>query len=535
LQCSFRVAKISAAPFMKPFLFPVLALLFAFGPANAELTGNTNPPNAKWILWYNKPAANWNEALPIGNGEMGAMVFGSMPGERVQFNEYTIWTGHPRSYAHRGAAAALPEIRKLLADGKQREAEALAMKDFMSEPLYQMEYQPCGDLFIDLAHAEPITNYRRWLDLDSATTITEYESGGVKYRREMIASHPDHAIFIHLTADKPGKITGKVRLTSPHKDATTAASGKDKLILRGEVEPNGISFESIAKTESNGGTVETDNNELKITGADEILIRLVAATNFVNYRDISGDPKIRASKLLENASDKPWQALVKAHAADHQALFRRMDIDLGNSDESTHTTDQRIADYSKGNDPQLAALTFQYGRYLLIASSRPGGQPSTLQGIWNESLKPAWGSKYTCNINTQMNYWPAEPTNLAECTDPLFNALGELVTSGQETAKEQYDAPGWVLHHNFDIWRGTAPINHSNHGIWPTGGAWLCHHLWEHYLFTGDLTFLREKAYPIIKGSAEFFAAYLVEDPATKTLVSGPSNSPEQGGLVMGR
>jgi alpha-L-fucosidase 2 len=211
-----------------------------------------------------------------------------------------------------------------------------------------------------------------------------------------------------------------------------------------------------------------------------------------------------------------------------------MDIHLGNTPESLRPTNERIADYLNGKDPQLAALTFQYGRYLLIGSSRAGGQPSTLQGIWNDSLRPAWDSKYTCNINTQMNYWPAELANLSECAEPLFDALDELMISGRETAREHYAAPGWVLHHNFDLWRGTAPINASDHGIWPTGGAWLCHQLWERYLFTGDQDFLKEKAYPIIRNSAEFFASYLIEDPATKTLISGPSNSPEQGGLVMG-
>jgi alpha-L-fucosidase 2 len=511
--------------------------LLALSPLHAEepvqITGNSAAPAGKWILWYPQPAKSWTEALPLGNGHLGAMVFGSVPTERVQFNEYTVWTGQPRSYAHPGASQHLPEIRKLLFEGKQKPAEDLAMREFMSQPLKQMAYQPCGDLWIDFPGLATASNYRRWLDLDTATHTTEYEAGGVKFRREVIASHPDRAIFLRLSADQPGKLNARVRLTSPHSNSSTTA-GNNRLTLRGQVQTDGIRFESIAKVEATGGSLTEDAGAIQVTGADAIIVRLVAATNFTNFRDISGDPAARAAKLLESASGKSWEKLHAAHLADHQKLFRRMDIDLGTSPESLRPTSERIVDYLKGKDPQLAALTFQYGRYLLIGSSRAGGQPATLQGIWNDALKPAWDSKYTCNINTQMNYWPAEPANLAECAEPLYDALGELMASGRETAKEHYAAPGWVLHHNFDLWRGTAPINASNHGIWPTGGAWLCHQLWEHYLFSGDEKFLKEKAYPLIKGSAEFFAAYLIEDPVTKTLISGPSNSPEQGGLVMG-
>ena len=519
---------------MKHLILPIIGLLLAGQPVCSEVTHPPAPPRAKWLLWYDQPAKNWNEALPLGNGHLGAMVYGTIPNERIQFNEYTVWTGHPRSYANPGSAEHLPEIRRLLFEGKQKPAEDLAGKEFMSLPLGQMAYQPCGDLWFDFQGLDPVSNYRRWLDLDTATQTTEYESDGVKYRREVIISHPDRALFLRISTDKPGKINGRVRLTSPHKDSTTTATGNDRLVLRGQVQAGGIRFESIAKVEAASGSVSTNGGQLEITNADQVLIRLVAATNFTNFRDITGDPAARSAKLLENASGQPWEKLLTSHLTDHQGLFRRMDIDLGNTAESLRPTNERIIDYRKGNDPQLAALTFQYGRYLLIGSSRAGGQPATLQGIWNDSLKPAWDSKYTCNINTQMNYWPAELANLSECADPLFDALGELMISGRETAKEHYAAPGWVLHHNFDLWRGTAPINASNHGIWPTGGAWLCHHLWERFLFTGDQQFLREKAYPILKNSAEFFASYLIEDPATQTLISGPSNSPEQGGLVMG-
>jgi len=519
---------------MKHILLPTIGLLVMAQFATSEVIPNPTPPQAKWLLWYDKPAKNWNEALPLGNGHLGAMVFGTVPNERVQFNEYTIWTGRPHSYAHPEAWEKLPEIRRLLFEGKQKQAQDLAGKEFMSIPLRQKAYQPCGDLWFDFQGLDKVSNYRRWLDLDTATHTTEYEAGGVNFRREVIVSHPDRALFLRISADKPGKINGRVRLTSPHKNSTTTASGNDRLVLSGLVQEDGIRFQSIAKVEATSGSVSEKDNHLEVTNADEVLIRLVAATNFTNFRDITGDPAARSAKLLENASAKPWDQALSSHLADHQGLFRRMDIDLGNSPESLRPTNERIIDYLKGKDPQLAALTFQYGRYLLIGSSRPGGQPATLQGIWNDSLTPPWDSKYTCNINTQMNYWPAELTNLSECADPLFDVLEELVISGRETAREHYAAPGWVLHHNFDLWRGTAPINASNHGIWPTGGAWLCYHLWERYLFTGDQKFLKEKAYPIIRESAEFFANYLIEDPVTKTLISGPSNSPEHGGLVMG-
>ena len=271
-----------------------------------------------------------------------------------------------------------------------------------------------------------------------------------------------------------------------------------------------------------------------MTGATALTIRLAAATNFANFRELTADPGARCAETLAKGADKSWEALKQQHLADHQSLFRRVQLDLGRTEEARRPTDERIAGFAGGQDPQLAALAFQYGRYLLIGSSRPGGQPANLQGIWNESLRPPWDSKYTCNINTQMNYWPAEVANLSECTEPLFSALDDLVLSGRETAKAHYGARGWVLHHNFDLWRGTAPINAANHGIWVTGGAWLSLHLWEHYLYSQDQEFLRQRAYPVMQEAALFFADFLVEDPKTGWLISGPSNSPEQGGLVMG-
>ncbi len=542
---------------------------------NVEFTGLTTAPEAPLCLWYRQAAVEWEEALPLGNGYIGAMVFGGVPTEHIQFTENTVWTGQPHSYAHPGAAKALPEMRRLLFEGrtlevqgldkqkaaaqleaanqqqearakqneakellkaaraKQKEAEDLGLKEFMSEPLRQKAYQPCGDLWIDFEGQNQIAGFRRWLDLDTAVAVTEYKSGGVSFRREVFSSNPDRALCVRLTSDPPGKLDCVVRLSSPHKKSAVTAGG-DTLVLRGEVETNGIRFESRAVLHAEGGSVSAAPEGLRVTGAKSLAIRVVAATNFKNYHDLSADPAARCAALAKQSAGKSWEQLRQAHVADHQALFRRVSLDLGRTPAASNPTDQRVKEFAAGNDPDLVALVFQYGRYLLIASSRPGGQPANLQGIWNDKLRPPWDSKYTCNINTEMNYWPAEVTALGECHEPLFSALDDLAVTGAEVAKVHYGAGGWVVHHNFDLWRGAAPINAANHGIWLPGGAWMATHLWEHYLFTLDKEFLAKRGYPLMKGAAQFFADTLVEDPLTGKLISGPSNSPEQGGLVMG-
>jgi len=547
---------------MKTWIVGCCALIMTAGALHqAEISGETTAPSLPLCLWYRQPAKGWEEALPIGNGYMGAMVFGGVPGERIQFNEHTVWTGQPHSYAHKGAVKALPEIRRLLQEMRklereayrldpkgqskdakeklkqardyQKQAEDLGLKEFMSEPLRQKAYQPCGDLLIEFDDQQSVVNYRRWLDLDSALSVTEYKAGGVTFRREVFASYPDRAIFVRITADQPGKLGCLVRLNSPHKNSQTTASG-NTLTLAGSVEPDGIRFESRASLELDGGTLSVDGNALRVSGARALVIRLVAATNFKNYRDITANPTERCAALLKTAEGRSWDAAWKAHLADYQALFRRVSLDLGRTPAADKPTDERIKEFATGNDPHLATLVFQFGRYLLIGSSRPGGQPANLQGIWNDKLRPPWDSKYTCNINTEMNYWPAEVANLGECHEALFAALQDLSVTGAEVAREHYGARGWVVHHNFDLWRGAAPINAANHGIWQTGGAWMATHLWEHYLFTQDKEFLAQRGYPLMKGAAQFFVDALYEDPLTGWLISGPSNSPEQGGLVMG-
>jgi alpha-L-fucosidase 2 len=489
-----------------------------------------------WRLWYQKPAEKWTEALPVGNGLMGAMVFGGAPECRIQFNEHTVWTGFPRSYARTNAVAVLPEIRKLLFDGKQKEAEELAMRGFMSEPLRQERYQPCGDLFVSLEAAAPYTEYTRQLDLTEGVHTVAFSAAGVYYTQETFASHSDRVLMHRVTSDKPGAVACTVRMTSPHKLSSVRIGPDGRLVLHGQVQADGVAFEAQAavRAEGRGAKVTTEAGRIVVSGADAVEILWTAATNVKAWNQLGGDPAAACEKTLKQAGKRSFEKLRATHVADHQSLFDLASVNLSRTAASAKPTDERLAAFRTADDPDFAALVFQYGRYLLIGSSRSGGQPANLQGIWNDSLTPPWDSKYTCNINTQMNYWPAEVTGLSECHEALFKALDELMVSGRITAREHYGADGWVLHHNFDLWRGTAPINHSNHGIWVTGSGWLALHLWERYLFTQDKNFLLDRAWPVMREAARFYSAFLVEDPVTKSLISTPSNSPEQGGLVAG-
>ncbi len=499
----------------------------------ASLGVAAEPP---WQLWYQKPADTWTEALPVGNGRLGAMVFGRAPECRVQFNEHTVWTGFPRAYARTNAVSVLPEIRRLLFDGKQKEAEALAMRDFMGEPLRQERYQPCGDLFVALSGVPAPTGYTRTLDLSEGVHTVAFSAGGTRYTQETFASHPDFVLVHRVSADRPGAVSCSVRLTSPHKLSETSAKPGGLLVLRGQVQTNGVAFEAqaLVRTEGKGAKLSVEAGRVAVTGADAVEVVWAAATNVKAWDALGADPAAACAKTLARAGKRPYAKLRAAHVADHRALFGRAEIRLPRTAASERPTDERLRAFRAATDPDFAALVFQYGRYLLIGSSREDGQPANLQGIWNDSLTPPWDSKYTCNINTQMNYWPAEVGALAECHEALFKALDELAVSGRITAREHYGAGGWVLHHNFDLWRGTAPINHANHGIWVSGSGWLALHLWEHYLFTQDARFLRDRAWPVMREAARFYSAFLIEDPKTKRLISTPSNSPEQGGLVAG-
>jgi len=520
-----------------PFAFTLLLALSA-----ATVLADPGP----MVLWYEKPAGPWTEANPIGNGRLGAMIFGGTEKARVQFNDDTLWFGEPHDYSHEGAAEYLPQIRKLLFEGKQRDAEQLAGQHFMSVPLRQTPYQPCGDLLLEFPDHADVADYRRELDIDRAIATVSYRVGDVTYTRETFASAVDDVIVHRISADKPGMLSFTATMDTLHEEKSLVPAGPRQLALRGRVRNTGgrrgrtienpLRFEAHVQVTTDGGTLKVTEEGIDVQQANSAVLVLAAATNYVRYEDVSGDPAKRCVATLKAAAGKTFEQLRDAHVADHRSLFRRVELDLGTTEKINVPTDRRIKDFGAGDDPQLAALYFQFGRYLMIAGSRPGSQPMNLQGLWNESLNPPWEGKYTVNINTEMNYWPAEPCNLAECHLPLFDALEELRISGAKVAKTHYNARGWVLHHNFDLWRGTAPINASNHGIWPTGGAWLCQHLWWHYQFGGDKQFLAERAYPIMKDAALFFVDVLVEDPRNDDgwLICGPSNSPENGGLVMG-
>ena len=659
-------------------------------------------------LWYDAPAKLWTDALPIGNGRIGAMIYGGVAKEHIQFNESTLWTGGPRDYNHPGASGYLKEIRKLLSEGKQTEAEALGDLHFMGlksaagdqsawiksmtslkgmvgnpalesyddrswktinvpsyegweiaglpgidgavwfrttfdvtaelmnkslvldlnrirdqdftyingvlvgktdtagsrkytipstlikkgrnviavqvlnffdkggiagykdtskhigiyplgasvtegislvkpwrykiqndEPpavaQFQASYQPFGDLSIDFKQEKgAVKNYKRALDLNNAIVTTSFSLNDVSFKREYLASLPNQAVIVRLTANRPGKISFEASLASPHKHAVVKAEKDGVLTLSVQVKDGVLKGISQLKVVVNKGSVKIINSKIVVTNADDVTLFLTAGTNFIDASNISGDPLIACRKALNSVENVSYSELKNRHVGEYQRYFNRFSVKFGPDLKRNLPTNKRIEQFGTANDPALIALFMQYGRYLLISSSRPGNQPANLQGIWNDLLTPPWGSKYTTNINLEMNYWPSEVLNLSDLNEPLFAKIAALAKSGAETAKIHYDAGGWVLHHNTDLWNGTAPINSATHGIWVSGGGWLSQHLWEHYLFTQDTTFLKAKGYPIMKQAAEFFVDFLVADPKSGWLISTPSNSPENGGLVAG-
>jgi len=486
------------------------------------------------VLWYDEPAAKWEEALPLGNGRLGAMVYGGVQKDQIQFNEETLWAGQPTDYTNYGAANYLSEIRQLIWKGKQKEAEELALAKFMSVPLRQQKYQPFGDLWLEFPVNDSISGYRRELDLKTAVSRTTYNIGKTVYSREYFASFPHNAIVIKITANRRQSVSFKSTFTSLHEDFVTTADENGILKLNVNVKGGALFGEAVLQMVLRGGTVHSTGNSIEVKEADEAVIILTAATNYKGPDDVSGDPAAKCSAILKETEEVAYKELREDHIADYQQYFNRFEISLGEPVNEMLPTDERIKGIPVTMDNSLAALYVQYGRYLLLSSSRPGTYPANLQGIWNDRLNPSWDSKYTVNINTEMNYWPAEVLNIAETHDALFRMIEEVVPSGRKVAKEHYNARGWVLHHNTDIWRGAAPINASNHGIWPTGSGWLTLHFWEHFLYNRDTDFLRQRAWPVMKEAATFYVDFLVRDPATGFLVSVPSNSPENGGLVSG-
>ena len=514
---------------MKPRLVPCLIFFLFTGCLSSA---------QPMMLRYTQPAAQWVEALPVGNGRLGAMVFGGIHQERIQLNEDTLWGGGPYEPINPEALAALPEVRRLIADGDYAAAQALTGQKLMARPLRQMPYQTVGDLMLTFSGADAAYNYRRELDLDTAVARTTYTTGAgpwaVTHVREVFASPVDQVIVVRITAaqqDRPGGLVSfTMGLQSPQQ-AAIRTQENDLLILEGrnggaEGIEGALKFQTQAKVLLEGGSLRADGQQIHIRGARSAVILIATATSFRRYNDVSGQPAALNDATINSAVRKSYEQLLAAHTAEHQRLYRRVTLDLGHTSDADLPTDERVRRFADGNDPALAALYFQYGRYLLISCSRPGTQPANLQGIWNDSLTPPWESKYTININTEMNYWPAETTNLAECSEPLFSMIEDLSETGARMAKAHYNASGWVAHHNTDIWRASGPIDGAPWGMWPTGGAWLCTHLWEHYLFSGDHDFLA-RAYPLMKGSAQFFLDTLVAEPKHGWLVTSPSLSPE--------
>jgi alpha-L-fucosidase 2 len=526
----------------------VLIMLFAGGlfaaatpePTTSSSTAANDP--AATLLWYQQPAGKWEEALPVGNGRLGAMVFGGTAEERLQLNESTLWGGLPHDYFNPGAGQHLSELRRQIFAGNIPEAEKLGEK-MLGNPGFQRPYQPLGDLRLRFPGHEKVEQYVRSLDLDQAVATTTYRIGGVDFKREVFVSVPDQAIVIRLSGTKPGRITMEVGLDTPHPGIRAQVMGKDTLRLAGQLPPRagsenwssgwsepGLKFEARVRVSSDGGSIDGAADQLKVRDANSVTLVLCAATSFKSYQDVSADPKERVDQAISAACARTFAQLRQNHLMDYQPLFRRVAVDLGTSPAAALPTDRRIVGFTKTGDPALVALYYQFGRYLLLSASRPGGQPANLQGIWNQNLWPPWSSKWTVNINAEMNYWAAETGNLPECHEPLFDLIDDLRGAGQKTAREWYGCRGFVVHHNTDLWRGTAPVDGS-WGLWPMGGVWLVQHLWEHYAFSGDREFLRQRAYPAMKESAQFVLDFLTEAPPGAAfpgaLVTNPSYSPE--------
>lgn len=481
-------------------------------------------------LWYDRPAADWNAALPLGNSRLGAMIFGVPAVEQIQLNEETIWAGSPNSNAHVLEEGVLDRVRQLVFTGKYLEAQNLATAKIMSPKNHGMPYQTMGDLFVSFPGHADYSDYYRDLNLSEALASVRYKVKGVTYTREMFTSFGSNALLVRLTADRPGSISCNAFLTTPQ-EKVQRSSDAEQLIVSGitpahEKQSGKVQFETRVKPKVSGGSWRIQNDVISIENADEVILYLTIATNFVNYKDISADKSALCASYMKEAYAREYSKEKKAHTDFYQRLFQRVSLDLGTTPEASLPTDVRVKNFASGDDPDLVALYFQFGRYLLISSSLPGTQPANLQGIWNDRYLPSWDSKYTCNINLEMNYWPAEVTNLSELHEPLIQLVREVAETGAETAKTMYGARGWVLHHNTDIWRITGPVDRAPSGMWPSGGAWVCQHLWERYLHTGDVDFLRS-VYPVMKGASLFFADFMVKDPNSGYLVVVPSSSPE--------
>ncbi len=520
----------------------ISSMTFQSAPAwAAEPATRPSPqPDQKMVLWYRQPGEEWLEAMPLGNGIMGAMVFGGVQRERIALNEGTFWSGRPHDYNNPEAIKYFPQIRDLVFAGKFQEAEKMADEHFYGIPAAQQAFQPLGDLLLTFGDGDKVEDYRRELDMETGVARIGYRTGNVSFTREVFVSYPDRVMVVRVTSDKPGRVSVQAQFQSPYLDRVTAGPGK--LVVAGcwkgpitnnwliaPVAGRGLRFQAELLARPEGGRAEAADGSLRVQGADAVTFLLAAGTSFVNYHDISGNPAAACEKIMAGVAGKDYPTLRRRHEEDFRGLMGRVHLNIGDQVLNQQPTDARLKAMHEGqSDPNLEALCFQFGRYVLAASSRAGGQPANLQGIWNESVSPSWGSKYTININTEMNYWPAEVCNLSECHQPLFDMLKDISVTGAKTARIYYGCNGWVAHHNLDLWRGTAPVDAAKFGMWPVGGAWLCQHLWEHYAFTGDKQFLKTY-YPVMKGSAQFLLEVMVEEPKHHWLVTPFSMSPEHG------
>jgi alpha-L-fucosidase 2 len=530
---------------------------------SGQLAGEAPAPAEPLSLWYRQPGTAWTTALPVGNGLQGAMMFGGVDSEAICLNETSFWQGGPYSPENPGLQQVLPQVREMLFNGQFKEAEQLLSRSGMGKPATEAAFQPVGDLLLTFPKVSAAENYRRELNLRNATSSVSFTVDGVKYTRELWASAPDNVIVMRLTADKPGKINFKMSFRTGQ-PVTNSEGTADTMIVSGnnrnfQQVQAALKFQTRAKILHEGGTLTKGTRqetpatatapapdgagrgrggrgggapagtqipaEYSLEGANSATILIASATSFKSFQDTSGDPSALAAAIINKAAAKGYDSIRKDQLADHQKVFERVALDLGAATDNS-PTDQRIRNFPRSNDPGLVALYFQYGRFLLQGSSRAGGQPANLQGIWNSDMSPSWGSKFTININTEMNYWPVDNTNLGECVEPLLGMVEDLQVTGAKTAKAMYNANGWVAHHNTDLWRASAPIDFPASGYWPSGGAWLCNTLYDHYEFTQDKAYLK-RLYTPMKGAAQFFLDTLVEDPKGRGLVTSPSVSPE--------
>jgi alpha-L-fucosidase 2 len=512
----------------------LILVLFGYTAMSADAKDNAlgaqsdSSDDTKWSelkLWYEQPAQKWTEALPVGNGRLGAMVFGGTDTEQVQLNEDTLWAGKPLDRDRVGAYKYLPEVRQLIFEGKYTQAQRIVQREFMSPRLIR-SYQTLGDLQLRFQTAQPVTDYRRELNLDTAIATVTYRCNDASFTREVFTSPVDQCIVVRISGDKPGMTTFDASLSRPA-DSEVEVIAPGRIEMTGQASHKGrhkgVKFEAQLQILAEGGELTVADNSLQLRNADAATIVIVAATDYKG-----DDPHTTCSQQMTDAVGKGYSELRGAHVAEHRRLFRRVELDLGRNESVNLPTDKRLDAVKTGaKDPALIALYFQFGRYLLISCSRPGCMPANLQGLWNEHIDAPWNCDYHININVQMNYWPAEVCNLAECHEPFFDLVENLRPRGRKTAKDVYGCQGFVAHHTTDAWWWTSPIGEVRWGMWPMGAAWCCQHLWEHYAFGGDREFLQRRAYPVMKESAEFLLDYLVEDPKTGELVSGPSMSPE--------